>query len=397
MITPELISYIRAEFAKGKTREEIRGALIGGGGWSEDDLSEAFRTVIPMQGMVPPAQAVQKPVAASSPAPVAAPVINPVISPIINPAPVPTVSIPPVTSPQPFSPTPSFTPPPSFSPPSPRSFSPPPSFSPPSLRTFSSSPSVLKQAPLSKISVPVPHHSSRSWLKFLVILIIIGGLGFGVWYYRIPIVGLWNSLINKFAGSPALEVETPSNPNLDQPAVIPLPSSEPPSPPVVSVKECGTAGKALKLDTPSAYENDTVLLCLGASALACESARATIPDDLFPTIFEITALSGASTSCNFKLSYAGDSALTDLAGKKLAFQFVSCPLDIVKTIDNTKSATPKFNAPNTTNLSKYAANIYFYGTLGLFVENNLDLAKIQSLGCSGEYIQTVIASYNAKK
>ena len=54
MITQELLGYIRTEFTKGKTREEIRGALISGGGWSEDDLNEAFRTIIPMPSVILP-------------------------------------------------------------------------------------------------------------------------------------------------------------------------------------------------------------------------------------------------------------------------------------------------------------------------------------------------------
>ncbi|MEK7080779.1 MAG: hypothetical protein AAB902_00035, partial [Patescibacteria group bacterium] len=66
MITQELLGYIRIELSKGKTREEIRQALLSGGGWSEDDLSEAFRTVIPMQSPV-------------------APVIQPIIKPVIQP------------------------------------------------------------------------------------------------------------------------------------------------------------------------------------------------------------------------------------------------------------------------------------------------------------------------
>ncbi len=48
MITQELISYIRAEINKGKTREEVRTALLSGGGWSDADISEAFRTVMPV-------------------------------------------------------------------------------------------------------------------------------------------------------------------------------------------------------------------------------------------------------------------------------------------------------------------------------------------------------------
>ena len=79
------------------------------------------------------------------------------------------------------------------------------------------------------------------------------------------------------------------------------------------------------------------------------------------------------------------------------FRIILCPIDVVKAIDNTKPATPKFNAPNKADFSEYASDVYFYGTLGLFAENNLDMAKIQALGCSGEYIQSVIASYKAKR
>ena len=49
MITSELIGYIQGELAKGHTREEIHKVLVADGGWTEADLSEAFRTVIPMQ------------------------------------------------------------------------------------------------------------------------------------------------------------------------------------------------------------------------------------------------------------------------------------------------------------------------------------------------------------
>src|SRR3989344_1456997 len=56
MITPELIGYIRGEFAKGKTREDIHKELIAQGGWTEEDINEAFRTVIPLQGFPAPKQ-----------------------------------------------------------------------------------------------------------------------------------------------------------------------------------------------------------------------------------------------------------------------------------------------------------------------------------------------------
>jgi hypothetical protein len=117
-----------------------------------------------------------------------------------------------------------------------------------------------------------------------------------------------------------------------------------------------------------------------------------LKDDFFPTVFEITQ-SNNPGSCNFKLSYPRDSTLSDITGKKLAGQIITCPLNIVKAIDNTNPATPKFIAPNKTDFSKYGSQIYFYGTLGLFIENNLDQNKISGLGCSGMYIDSVIASY----
>ena len=158
-----------------------------------------------------------------------------------------------------------------------------------------------------------------------------------------------------------------------------------------SVKDCGTS-IAPKLDTASTYENNSVLSCLGVSAINCENAKGILEDDFFPTVFEITQ-SSKSGSCNFKLSYSADSALTDVTGKKLAGQTIMCPLSIVKAIDNTKPATPKFIVPDKADFSKYGSQIYFYGTLGLFIENNLDQNKISGLGCSGMYIDSVIASY----
>ena len=54
MVTQELLNYIKIEFSKGRTREDIKGTLVSEGGWSEEDLNEAFRTAIPMQNIVSP-------------------------------------------------------------------------------------------------------------------------------------------------------------------------------------------------------------------------------------------------------------------------------------------------------------------------------------------------------
>jgi hypothetical protein len=381
MVTQELIIYVRGEFAKGKTREEIRKVLLSSGGWGEDDLSEAFRIVIPMQGAV---SAVPS-------------------NPLAHERPVEEKPI----APTPVIPSmPSFTPPPASATPSTPVVSASPLRSFPPISFYPPSPSLQKSASISQSpSLSPSHHTPSSLLKFLVILIIIGGLGFGAWYYRSSIMNLWNSLVNKSSQSsippvdtsiiPPVDttippVNTTQNTDLNNQAVAPVPVL----PPVIPVKDCGIAGTTLKLGTPSTYENDPALSCLGASALNCENATGILKDDFFPTIFEITKL---PDSCNFKLSYPADSTLTDIIGKKLALQYISCPINIVKAIDNTNVTSPKFNTPSTANYSKYAAETYFYGTLGLFIENNLDLTKIQNLGCSGEYIQSMIASYNAKK
>jgi len=357
MITQELLGYIRTELSKGKTREEISGILLSNGEWNEDDLSEAFRTIIPMQNIILPKE---KPIEPVSPA----------LS----------------------SPSPSV----SSSPPPLHSFLPPSSYSPLS--------SPLRSTPLSK-----PSSSSHSLLKFLIILIIIGGLGFGFWYYR-PQIGsqimnlssraaslmnssfqqagnLWTSLVNGIKGFnfPFLSTNQTINVNKENTAV----TNTVPQKIINEIKDCGI-GVAPKLDAPSTYENNPVLSCLGASAVNCENAKGILKNDFFPTVFEIIK---SQSSCNFKLSYPADSILADITGKQLAGQYILCPIDIVKAIDNTKPASPKFLVPSKTDLSKYASDVYFYGILGLFMENNLDPNRIQVLGCSGEYIQSVIASY----
>jgi hypothetical protein len=132
-----------------------------------------------------------------------------------------------------------------------------------------------------------------------------------------------------------------------------------------------------------------VLNCLGVSALRCENAKAILSNSLFPTIFQIVR---NQNTCNFRLSYGAESTLVDITGKKLALQYISCPVSIVKAISETQS-TQSFSNPSTDNPSKYASEIYLYATLGLFIENNIDKAKIEAQGCGGDYIDTVLAGY----
>lgn len=344
MVTPELLEYIRAEIAKGKIREEIRRTLISGGGWSEVDLSEAFRIVIPMQNVILPEE---KP---TEPAPLS----------FSNPKPIPP-------------------------------------------------PLILKPTP------PSPQaSSSRSYFFWQNLIFIVVGLLCAVsWYFYQPqiinfwnrgiessqelSVNLWNSLANNFRklSLPSFDFSfsdkdketvpvTPAENNIGN-TEAPTPTT----PPVVQVKDCGT-GTAPKLNNPATYKNDPVLSCLGAGAVNCENARGILKDDFFPTILEIIE---SPDSCDFKLSYAGDSSLTDITGKDLAGQYISCPISLVKEVSDTNSTTPRFFAPDKTDFSKYGSQIYFYGIVGLFVENNLNKNKIQSLGCRGDYIDSVIASY----
>ncbi len=349
MVTPEILEYVRTEISKGKTREEIYKSLISSGKWSEADLSAAFRTVIPMQGIVLPNLVFQK--KQDEIVPALGPDISTLEKPIISTTETPT---------------------------------------------------------------PTPTQKLKLKLNWQILILIIIGLFcvFSLYFYRPQIINFWNSsvkssqelstnswnsLVNSFKNihipsfkMPAFDFGKIFNTNkapLDNNAVVQTPVMQP----VAKVKDCGI-GVAPKLDDPTTYKNNPVLSCLGASAVNCENAKGILKDDFFPNVFEIIKLQNA---CDFKLSYGEDSTLVDITGKKLALQYISCPLDIVKEIDNTKPTTPQFSVSDKTDLSKYAIQIYFYGTLGLFVENNLDPNKIQTLGCKGEYIQSVIKSYNS--
>lgn len=296
MITPELINYIKGELAKGRTREDIRSTLAREGGWSDADLSEAFRTVLPMQNVT-------------------------------------------------------------------------------------QSPSVGQVFVSPKISPKL--------LKIILIVIVVAGLGFAVWFYRTPLMSFWNLGIDKIVElyssyfGPKKPVETVDTTSQNNIVIAPI---------VKTIKDCGTTDSP-NLKNKSTYENNTVLNCLGDSALRCEDAKAIVQDDLFPGVFEIVKNENVGqNTCNFRLSYSADSTLVDITGKKLALQYISCPINIVKAIDESKNPL-SFSSPSFDNLGKYASQIYFYGTLGLFVENNIDKNKIQNLGCSGSFIDVMIESY----
>ncbi len=45
MITPELVSYIKEQLANGKSKDQIRFALLQAGGWKYSDIDEAFSSI----------------------------------------------------------------------------------------------------------------------------------------------------------------------------------------------------------------------------------------------------------------------------------------------------------------------------------------------------------------
>ncbi len=275
MVTPELITYLKGEIAKGRTREDIRQTLVASG-WTDLDVGDAFRQIMPMTSNT-------------------------------------------------------------------------------SINSTSSS------------------SSGKKIFTTIIFLIIVGGLGFAGYFYRSNITDFLGSF-----SSPA----TPSQPTTPVPVVMNTPATP-------EVKNCGVTVKP-DPKVPSSYTNNQALDCLGVSLANCNDAQATVSDDLFPTVFQVVK---NNDSCNFKLSYPVDSVLTDVTGKPLAGQSITCPVGIVKTLDNTNPKAPVFKVATTDNLAKYATDTYFYGTLGVFMENSVDQNKIQAAGCSGDYISSVVASY----
>lgn len=317
MITPELIGYIRGEFTKGRTREEIRVGLMADGGWNEADLSEAFRMIVPMQNYA------------------------------------------------------------------------------------LSNTNIITQNNTTALTIKNKTKPSRKILGGLIFIVIVISCGLSWYFYNPQIINFWNSgvesseelsfnswnwLINNFKKTFGIN-QVQNNPVMPQNDTVEKKIVEE----IVPTKDCGTTDSP-DLKNPLLYESDAVLICLGNSALHCTDSKAILKDPLFPTIFQIVKNRNASDACNFKLSYGADSVLIDITGNKLAGQSISCPLNIVKALDETKKP-PLFTIPSLDNLGEYASQIYFYGTLGLFIENGIDKNKIQTLGCSGDYIDSVIASY----
>ncbi len=310
MVTPELIGYIRGKIAQGRTREEIRAELVKSGGWSDVDLSDAFRTVIPMeQNPDPTVASSENPVADTKPTSVSTP---PAMASKMNPE--------------------------------------------------------LSQKTLQGLGIVV-----------VVALLILAGF-----YYKPQVMSFWSSMKDHLQQFSLPSFKTKEAPN----AVVVNENNTTVKNTTTATKNCGTTNSP-DLKNKTTYENNASLNCLGDSALRCVNAQVVLRNDLLPTGLQIVK---GEKDCSFTLSYLSDSTLVDRAGKKLAGQYISCPLNMVKAVDETETPTA-FNAPNVENLAKYASQIYFYGTLGVFMENNVDENKIKALGCNGGYISGVVESY----
>ncbi|MEX2052153.1 MAG: hypothetical protein WD991_00455, partial [Candidatus Paceibacterota bacterium] len=321
----ELIAYIRGEVNKGKTREEIRASLLSGGGWSEADISEAFRTVMPLESVpvVPPGT------------PVVTTTIKPfIINPTIAPAPAPS-------------------------------------------RAYA-------------YSGRKPSHMKGIMIWGLLAILI----GAGGYYFRPQLGDMWNTMEEGWSG---MAWFSSGEENEEDMAYVPPPIEEPKILLPTSSRYCGET-KAPELNKQTGIEEDAVLGCIGASALACEWAQATLISPLFPTIIEIIpSRTPGSGNCSFSLSYASDSTLSSLDGKSMAGESIACPLQVVKSFKEGVNNTLVFSAPTKESPRKYGAEIFFYGTTGVFLENNFSQSGIEESGCSGGFIGRVIDSNNLMK
>ena len=328
MITQELTAYVKSELNKGKSKEEIRGNLLSGGGWSDADVMEVFKAVMPAESM--------------------------------------TMNIP------------------------------------------ASTPNIITPNPMShsvmpehSFVVPSPVKKKRSFpWKFLIFILILGVLGFAGWYYRSYLSSIPDQINSLFVKNNVVQKPVVPTPP-PQPVIPPTPSApvEPtptiePTPVVVDTTPvfCGATAQIDRKSTANVV--DSALFCLGQNAMKCANAKLVINDPFFPNLLEI---SNKNNSCDFTLSYPSDSTLVDVTGKKLAGRSMTCPLSVVKTMDESNPKNIVFKAPNTTDGVKYAKDIYVYGTLGLFINNNFDQMKIEGMGCSGTFLNSVIESYKLMK
>jgi len=220
------------------------------------------------------------------------------------------------------------------------------------------------------------NHTIRNIFFFALGLGLIAGFVF----YRPHIAGIWNSAQEKLVALVGNSVGDDKN-------------TATPQPPAQMAKNCGTTVSA-DLKVATTYENNETLNCLGDSARTCQMARGIVQDSFFPTVFEILP---SASGCNFKLSYASDSVLIDGDGNKMSGQSITCPIGTVKSMQENGNQAPMFTEPSLTNADKYGAEIYSYGTVGLFIETGLERNAVIGKGCYGSYIDSIIRSYQASE
>jgi len=326
MITPELIAYIKSELGKGKTREDVRVDLLANGGWTDADLSEAFKSVMPISE---PLQSLQP----------KEPLQQPSI-PIQKPESTPVMISPDLSTPSPDSKKPA------------------------------------RKTP---------------WVAITLAILFAAVCFFAFYFFSPQILDLPNkavSVVNSLMGN-----------NMDNevsPDETLIPQDETPISLITdttSYINCGITITPNRNDFTT-YLADDVFKCLGESALSCENAEAVINDTLLPTIFKIK---NENNECRFELSYKMDSSLTDIFGRKLAGRNISCPITITRSFSGIDSKDFIFSDTDVTKPSKYAADMYFYGTVGVFFDKDFNQSAIEELGCRGTFLDSAVESFSLIK
>lgn len=328
MITPELIAYIKSELGKGKTREDIRVDLLASGGWTDIDLSEAFRSTMPMDNLKIP-----QPVQPIEPLPKPpAPLQNPIPGPVV------------------ISPDSSFP-----------------------------TTSQIKKPPR---KIP--------WVAITLAILFAAICFFAFYFYSPQILDLPNkvvSVIDTLMDNTNNEILEAEAPIVQDETPVPLITDMPP------YINCGITISPNRNDS-STYLDDNVFKCLGESALSCENAEAIINDTILPTIFKIKK---DGDVCRFELSYKEDSSLTDIFGRKLSGRDISCPVTVAKSFTGIDSQDFIFKNTDITKPSRYGADMYFYGTVGIFFDQDFKQEAIEELGCRGTFLDSAIESFGLIK
>jgi hypothetical protein len=142
-------------------------------------------------------------------------------------------------------------------------------------------------------------------------------------------------------------------------------------------------------------KQDSVLHCLGDAILNdCKNAKGQFKDGGIgpnPDILEVSKDKGI---CYFKLIMSKDMISAYSLQNTTMNQYISCPISIAREISEVTTSTLPLDKSKP---SEYAAGVYLYGSIGVFMENDFDQNKIKELGCSGEWIKSLIDSlYNAR-